>query len=188
MKRFILTGTPGSGKTSILNALHSHGYAVVHEAATDLICEEQSKGNERPWRDPLFLEKITELQRFRQLQPAAAGAEVQFYDRSPVCTLALARYLGHPVPADLTSEIERIVRERVYEPAVFFVRPLGFCRPTAARRITYQESLVFERYHEDEYRRLGFELAEVPAGAVEERASLVESFIASRSARDAPWL
>ena len=35
MKRYILTGTPGSGKTSILQALKNQGYAVVEEAGAD---------------------------------------------------------------------------------------------------------------------------------------------------------
>jgi predicted ATPase len=37
MKRFILTGAPGAGKTSILRALAAGGYAVVPEAATDVV-------------------------------------------------------------------------------------------------------------------------------------------------------
>jgi predicted ATPase len=34
MRRFIMTGAPGAGKTSILRVLESLGYAVVEEAAT----------------------------------------------------------------------------------------------------------------------------------------------------------
>ena len=37
MKRFILTGAPGAGKTSILQALAAGGHAVVPEAATDVM-------------------------------------------------------------------------------------------------------------------------------------------------------
>ena len=40
MKRYILTGTPGSGKTSLLHELKSQGYSVVEEAATDVIALE----------------------------------------------------------------------------------------------------------------------------------------------------
>jgi hypothetical protein len=57
-------------------------------------------------------------------------------DRSPICTLALAHYLGIPVPPLLHSEIARIRRELVYDHRVFFVEELGFIRPTAARRIS----------------------------------------------------
>lgn len=37
MKRFIITGTPGSGKTTILRKLEVNGFSVVEEAATDVI-------------------------------------------------------------------------------------------------------------------------------------------------------
>lgn len=132
LRRFILTGAPGSGKTSVLTALSELGYAVVPEAATDVIACAQRQGQDEPWREARFISRITTVQHSRQVRPVPPGTPVQFYDRSPVCTLALARYLGHDVPGTLTDEIERIVRERVYEPTVFFIRPIGFCAPTAS--------------------------------------------------------
>ncbi len=48
MKRFILTGTPGSGKTSVLCALENAGFPVVSEAATDVIFRERATGNPEP--------------------------------------------------------------------------------------------------------------------------------------------
>jgi hypothetical protein len=66
---------------------------------------------------------------------------------------------------------------------VFFVRPIGFCQPTAVRRISYSDSLRFERVHESEYRRLGFEIVDVPAGAVGERAAMIDACIRSWAER-----
>ncbi|MEV5328090.1 ATP-binding protein [Nonomuraea sp. NPDC052634] len=99
---------------------------------------------------------------------------MRFFDRSPVCTHALSTYAGHPVPPALTAEIERITRERVYDRHVFFVRNLGFCEPTDARRISFEESLEFERLHEETYRAFGYHLIDVPAGPPDERIALVE--------------
>jgi predicted ATPase len=65
---------------------------------------------------------------------------------------------------------------------VFFVRPLGFIQPTEVRRISYAESLAFERVHEAEYRRLGFDLIDVPAGTVAERAAAIGTQITSFAA------
>ncbi len=175
MKRFILTGAPGSGKTSILRVLEQQGYAVVEEAATDVIAAEPHGITEL--EDPLFISKITEMQQHRQEEPVRPGVVAQIFDRSPVCTLALARWIGYPVPAPLSEEIERIAAGQVYERQVFFVRPLGFVEPTAARRISYSDSLAFERVHEAEYLGLGFELVDVPAGPVAERAALVDAHL-----------
>ncbi|KKD02097.1 ATP-binding protein, partial [Streptomyces sp. WM6386] len=138
------------------------GHAVVEEAATAVIAQAQARGEDEPWTRASFIEEIAELQRLRQ-SAAAASESVQVYDRSPVCTHALARYLGRPVPASLTAEIERITAEAIYEPQVFFVRNLGFCEPTSARRISFAESLEFEKVHEESYHAFGYELIDIPA-------------------------
>ena len=48
MKRYILTGAPGAGKTAILRHLELDGYGVVEEAATDIIALEQVQGVAEP--------------------------------------------------------------------------------------------------------------------------------------------
>src|SRR5690242_7636015 len=104
MKRYILTGTPGSGKTSILHRLKSQGFRVVEEAATDVIAGEQRRGNLEPHRRPDFIDAIVHLQKHRQLEAAMDSEGIQWYDRSPVCTLALSRYVGYPPSASLLEE------------------------------------------------------------------------------------
>jgi predicted ATPase len=176
-RRYVLTGAPGSGKTALLTELARRGHVVVPEAATDAIALAQSAGEEQPWADPAFAERIVRLQRRRQEEAGAAGAAVQLYDRSPVCTLALVHYLAHPVPAALATEVDRVVRDGVYERRVFLVRPIGFVQRTAARRITYQESLEFEQVHRRAYLTHGYELVEIPAGPVTDRATEVDSLV-----------
>jgi predicted ATPase len=181
MPRHILTGTPGAGKTAILRALERAGHHVVEEAATDVIALEHALGQERPEQDPRFLADIVSLQRFRQLVNAPADDELVFFDRSPVCTLALARFLGQPVPAALTAELDRVLAGRVYETDVFFVRNQGFVTPTAARRIGLADSLAFERVHEEAYAEQGFRLTEVPAGPLPERVALIAASVGLRA-------
>jgi predicted ATPase len=108
-------------------------------------------------------------------------SSVQVYDRSPVCTLALAYYLGRPVTDMLATEIERVVREQTYDRRVFFVRPIGFVTPTAARRITFEESLEFERVHQRAYRAHGYQVVNIPRGDVAERAAIIDQYIRSWS-------
>ncbi|HEU5200194.1 MAG TPA: AAA family ATPase [Ktedonobacterales bacterium] len=139
MKRYILTGTPGSGKTTILQALKRQGYAVVEEAATDISALEQVKGNAEPWRQSDFIDNIVRLQHQRQLTTATEPATLQFYDRSPLCTYALSLHLGYPPSPVLLEELERMEREHLYQRQVFFIDHLGFIEPTEARRITIMD-------------------------------------------------
>jgi predicted ATPase len=173
MQRFILTGAPGSGKTAILRNLQLQGFGVVEEAATDLIALRHAQGIDEPWIEPRFLSDLTGMQIRRQEEASGAPHTVQFHDRSVVCTRALARYLHHPEPAILTEAVDRIVNERIFEKTVFFVRPLGFITPTAARRITLEESLRFGQMHEEAYRALGFDLRFVEPGPVPDRARAI---------------
>jgi predicted ATPase len=179
MRRYIITGAPGAGKTTVLAALRDRGYAVVDEAATDVNIRLQALGSDEAWRESVFIDAITLLQRERLEQPAPPATAVQVFDRSPICTLALARYLGLPVSPVLAGELDRVAAEGTYQPRVFFVRLLGFITPTAVRRITLEQSVAFERFHEQAYRDHGFELVTVPAGSVEERVELIDGCIRS---------
>lgn len=91
--------------------------------------------------------------------------------------MALAVYLGHPFTPFLASEVERVKREAIYEKRVFFVRNLGFVTPTEARRITFEETLRFEKIHEETYGHFGFELVSVEPGSVMERVSSIKAAI-----------
>lgn len=184
LSRFVLTGSPGAGKTVLLRRLETMGLAVVEEAATDVIALEQARGVAEPWLAPGFVAAITELQRGRRLAAAGVGPagpvpEVQVHDRSPVCTLALARFLGRPVPPVLAAELELIRTQPVYERRVLFVRGLGFITRTEARRIGPADALRFEKVHEEAYREYAFELVGVPPAPVDERAEIVRTLLAA---------
>jgi predicted ATPase len=161
IRRYVLTGAPGAGKTTLAGALRRRGHVVVPEAATDVI----AGGGEGDG----FVDAVLAVQLARE---RATSAPVQVLDRSPLCTLALARYLGVPPSAALLAAAAGAAAR--YQPAVFLVQPLGFITPTAVRRISYADSLRFAAIHEDVYREYGFTLAEVPPAPVAERVALVE--------------
>ena len=176
MRRFIITGAPGAGKTAIIRQLELDGFSVVEEAATDVIAATQAQETE-PWRHPSFIDVVAKLQRDRQIRASYQPDDVQFHDRCAVCTAALAVWLGHPFSPFLSSELERIRKGAVYQKRVFFIRNLGFVRPTEARRITFEETVRFEKVHEETYRDFGFELVSVEPKSLPERTSIIKAAI-----------
>lgn len=181
LERYIFSGAPGSGKTSVINEMEQHGHVVVHEAATDVIADAQAKGIEKPWEEPCFVDDIATMQRERQ---ASTQGALQFFDRSPFCTYALGVYLAQlqntefQPPKTLAEEIDRCLAMKIYQPKVFFFETLGFIEHTAARKISYADALVFEEIHVSTYQRFGFELILVPAAPVAERQRYILDHIA----------
>jgi predicted ATPase len=173
MQRYILTGAPGAGKTVLLRRLEADGLAVVEEAATDVNALMIGQGIAYPHLERSFIDDILALQLARQARADAWTDEAVFFDRSPICTLALAEFLGIAPPPALTAELDRIGRGVVYDRRVFFVETLGFITNTEVRRISFEDTLKFEAVHREVYRRFGYELIPVPPGDVETRFEAV---------------
>ena len=178
MKRYILTGTPGSGKTAILRDLELAGYLVVEEAATDIIALRHAQGNTQPHTNPAFIDDITNLQKHRQMRIADVSG-VQFYDRAPLCTYALAVFLNFPISKTLAEEMARLEKAQIYQKQVFFIENLGFCAPTAARKITFEDSLKFEEVHEETYRSFGYECVRIAPRDLSARVEQITRYVSA---------
>jgi len=174
MRRFILTGAPGAGKTAIIRQLELDGFGVVEEAATDVNALMHAQGVAEPWRHPAFIDSIVELQRQRQARALYETHEIEFHDRSAICTAALAVYLGYPPSDALSRELMRLDQEGVFQRRVFFIQNLGFIKPTEARRISFEDALRFERVHEETYRRYGFECVFIAPGRLSDRVDAIK--------------
>ncbi len=177
VKQYILTGAPGCGKTSIIDALKVNNISVVAEAATDIICERQSQGIVAPWQHAGFIDDIVRLQIQRQKARFRQDSDLCFYDRSPICTYALAVYLDFDFPDILIDEIKRLRRFGIYEKTVFFIDNLGFIENTQARKISFEDALRFEQIHIDSYKKFGYDLIHVPRASVDERVDFIIKFI-----------
>ena len=89
------------------------GVDIVEEAATDVIALQHGLGITEPHTLPDFTERIARLQVQRMARPATGAVRVS--DRSVICTLALAEYLGHAVPALLEQAIAESLAARQFE-------------------------------------------------------------------------
>ena len=182
IRRFILTGTPGSGKTAIINHLSALGYATIPEAATELIQTAQSNPLnpiERPWEDVHFIQKILD----RQMQDLQNSSRlIQFYDRSPFCTYALLVYLfknkliNSTNIINITDILENCVTQDIFQKTVFFCDQLDFIEQTSVRQISYEDAKCFEDIHREVYTQFGFTLHRLKPKPIDDRVAEILTY------------
>lgn len=71
-------------------------------------------------------------------------------------------------------------RESTYDRTVLFVESIGQIGATPARRISYEEALIFGDLHRKAYTEQGYTLVGVPPVPLEARVTLVMTTIADR--------
>lgn len=175
-KRYIITGGPGVGKTSLIKYLEGQGEAVIHEAATDIIKSEIDKGVSEPWSKVGFREKVIALQEQRQLQAAAKKVDRVFCDRSPIDTLTFCLVLQAEPTIELKRAVQKIIDEGFYQRVVFLIENLGFCEQNEVRCENQEASLIIHEKLKENYKSLGFDVISIPACSVEERVNMIYSY------------
>lgn len=165
MKKYVLTGGPGSGKSSIILALELMGENVINEAAEDYIRYRQAMGVKEPWKEADFQDKILELQ-LRRESNIPEGTGRIFMDRGVPDGLAYAQ-----PGTKAYKRLENAAKETSYEKKVFVVEPLSSCEKTAVRRENLEEAVKLGEKLEEVYRKLGYEPVKIPAGPLEERVT-----------------
>jgi predicted ATPase len=167
----VLTGAPGTGKTTILDALGDR-IAVVPEPARRVLAEWRAEGNPLPARiDPdLMIERMIDLA-LQDLRNAPKGPIV--FDRGLVDCVAYARHLGR----DDTGAVAAIADHR-YNERVLLTTPWREIYTTDADRT--MDFGDVERFHETvvrTYLDTGYELVVVPNAPLAERVEFVTRHI-----------
>lgn len=172
-KRIILTGGPGTGKTSIINELIKEGFNCFEEISREIIREEMAKGSRvLPWDDLMaFSQKVIDG-RVEQYNGAENG--ISFYDRSVYDSIA---YL-HLDKIDVLPKWDTLGKDLTFSKAVFITPPWReiFHQDNERKESLAQLTLLHEtliRTYED----YGYNLIEVPKTPIKERVEFILNHI-----------
>lgn len=172
---FVITGGPGSGKTSLIAALD--GIHRMPEAGRAIIQEERATGGSAlPWKDPLaFAEKM--LARDIQAWEAAERLEGPvIFDRGIPDVMGYLLWSGLPIPPHLAQ----VAAERRYNRRVFLAPPWPeIFTQDAERKQTLAEAEATCSTMREVYAGLGYVLVELPCVSVAERAAFVRATISA---------
>lgn len=166
-QRYVITGPPGSGKTSLIEELRAAGYWCAPEAAREVRATGHTKSATE--RNRAIIEKNVEWYK------AAPRGTLCFYDRGLPDTLAYAAHEGDPA----IDEYRVTIDEYPYDNPVFILPSWHEIYQTDSERgETWAEATAIERYLYDTYWSLGYTVLTVPRASTAERLAFIEDFVA----------
>lgn len=168
----ILTGAPGTGKTTVLEELKKRGQQVFTEPAREILRHQiKIDGPALPAKNAkLFVEEMLKLS-VRQFESAMVGPA--FFDRAIPDTVVYAQRFGVD-----GKDFEAAAENYRYNPEVFIFAPWKeIFVNDEVRGLSYEMAEQVHELQSVNYRRLGYELVDVPRGNPNFRADFILNFL-----------
>lgn len=171
VKRFILTGAPGTGKTSVLEALSAKGHTCFPEVSRIIIREQQQmNGTFMPW---LNLEQFAQECRQRMLHHLSrCPSGISFFDRGLPDNIAYLRCKNLVAGTEFHEQLEQYNSLVFYFPLWPKIYVNDPQRPETLEHAAKVDQSLRYTYHS-----LGYKLVEMPLDSVTNRVQFIENHI-----------
>ncbi len=177
LKRIVISGSPGGGKTSIVRELALRGYPIFEEYSRILIQQGQAKGKLNAFLvDPLlFSDGLFEgrkAQYYHTVEPIpVTTTPVAFYDRGIHDIYAYLKAIGRHTP-DWKTKVALFQYD-----LVFLVEPWEEIYQQDEQRLeTFEQAQGYFPYIESAYKS-NHKVVVVPKDSIASRVSFIESYI-----------
>ncbi|VXD00310.1 AAA family ATPase [Sphingomonas sp. AX6] len=172
----IITGGPGSGKTSLIDALTAEGIRHMPEAGRAIIQDQvEIGGTALPWSDREAFAALMLGWEMRSYREAMGVPGPIIFDRGIPDVIGYLRLCGLPVPASAIKAAE----QRRYAKEVFIAPPWpAIFEQDTERKQTLAEAEATYLAMVNAYTSFGYELVALPLASIVERAGFVRSRIA----------
>ncbi len=167
----VITGGPGAGKTTLIDALARRGLATSPESGRAVIRQQRAAGGDGlPWADRApFAELMFAFDRDAYRTALALPGPVVF-DRGLPDVVGYLRLCGLAVP----TAIDRAARELRYRREVFVAPPWAkIFENDSERRQDFDEARRTHDVLVGVYRDYGYELVTLPCAGVDERVAML---------------
>ena len=163
VKRYVITGPPGSGKTTIINQLKKRGFYCVGESSREIIKHQLEIGGDAvPWKDVLSFSEIVLNSRIKQF--IEVKDNVSFFDRGIPDINAYFLVDNIKIPNDFQDAAIKYK----YEPIVFVTQPWGkIFEKDSERKESFEKSLIIYNKIKEYYSELGYKIVLLPKDKVD---------------------
>ena len=169
-RHFVISGGPGTGKSTLIAALREAGMHCFDEVSRQIIVEANKNGTDLlPWSN---LEAFA-AECHRRMKALLLEKKVQglcFYDRGIPDIIAYLRNGGKPIPEYLFSDGKRYAKLVLVAPPWEEIFVNDSERPQSFEECQRLHNLLLEAYTE-----LGYRVVMLPKVSVEQRVAFVIS-------------
>jgi len=178
MDRFIVvTGGPGSGKSTLIDAIECAGFRRTLEAGRGIIQDQVAIGGRAlRWLDPALFAEMMLVWEMRSYRAAEQQSGTIFFDRGVPDVAGYLRLMKLPVPEHVMKATE-IFR---YHSRVLIAPPWEeiFCQD-CERKQDFGEAVRTYEALASTYAELAYQLVELPRASVESRVQFVRQMLDS---------
>jgi len=172
-KKYVLTGGPGVGKSTLLYGLHKKGYYVMEEIAEYLIkLEQEKKGSIFPWTNrDAFQKRVLEKQ-LEWEREIPSEIKISFQDRGIADGIGFYKADGLNPPKEFYDYAKKAAYTKV-----FLLDPLRIYENTQIRR---EDMEIANRIHEEikkAYENTGYKIIRIAPAPIEERVKQIISHL-----------
>ena len=173
MNRVLITGGPGTGKTSLINELKRNGYNCCEEIVRKITLTKRKEGHKQYFlSNPLDFSLQLFDQRLTQYNKKH-DYDTIIYDRGPIDVLAYLDFKSILIPKNLIKKSKKLSYK--YS---FILNP--WKEIYVNDDIRYETFEECKKIHSDlikKYNEFGIKLIIVPEGNLAERYKFVQSYI-----------
>ena len=173
-KKIIITGAPGTGKTSIINHLLNLGYSCSKEVSREIIKEEiSSEGEVLPWINLAeFSKRVFSLRKKQYIN--APENSLHFFDRGILDVISYMKTENLPISKYYQDECEKYK----YNTTVFYT-PIWkeIYKNDLQRKEDIYHAIAIEEALLDTYRSYGYCMKKIPKMSIKKRVDFIISKI-----------
>jgi predicted ATPase len=168
---FVVTGGPGSGKSTLIDALAARGLHAMPEAGRAIIQDQvEIGGSALPWDDRLAFAELMLGWELRSYREAREHAGAVLFDRGVPDVVGYLNLCGLTVP----PHVQQAARSFRYNRQVFIAPPWAeIFGQDAERKQSLDEAHATYEAMIGAYTGHGYELTHLPKSTVEDRVRFI---------------